>query len=92
MSQEELTKPSVDKLFKNQGVYNGLIAVCLLYGLYISKDTELVALFLIFGLQAVFSFIRVITFTNVTENALRDIRNQAFERLVFMPMDFFNQT
>ncbi|CQR24088.1 integral membrane protein [Streptococcus varani] len=48
MSQEELAKPSVDKLFKNQGVYNGLIAVCLLYGLYISKATELVALFLIF--------------------------------------------
>ncbi len=49
------------------------------------------SLFAIFGLQAIFSFIRVITFTNVTENALRDIRNQAFERLVFMPMDFFNR-
>jgi ABC-type multidrug transport system fused ATPase/permease subunit len=49
------------------------------------------ALFAIFGLQALFSFIRVITFTNVTENALRDIRNQAFSRLVFMPMDFFNR-
>jgi len=49
------------------------------------------ALFAIFGLQAVFSFVRVITFTNVTENALRDIRNQAFSRLVFMPMDFFNR-
>ena len=49
------------------------------------------ALFLIFGLQAIFSFVRVITFTNVTENALRDIRNQAFERLIFMPMDFFNR-
>ncbi len=50
-----------------------------------------IALFAIFGLQALFSFIRVITFTNVTENALRDIRNQAFNRLVFMPMDFFNR-
>jgi ABC-type multidrug transport system fused ATPase/permease subunit len=49
------------------------------------------ALFLIFGLQAIFSFVRVITFTNVTENTLRDIRNQAFERLILMPMDFFNR-
>jgi ABC-type multidrug transport system fused ATPase/permease subunit len=49
------------------------------------------ALFIVFGLQAVFSFIRVLTFTNVTENTLRDIRNRAFEQLVFMPMDYFNR-
>ncbi len=49
------------------------------------------ALFIVFGLQAVFSFVRVLTFTNVTENTLRDIRNRAFEQLVFMPMDYFNR-
>lgn len=49
------------------------------------------ALFIIFGLQAFFSFVRVLTFTNVTENTLRDIRNRAFEQLVFMPMDYFNK-
>ena len=49
------------------------------------------ALFVIFGLQAFFSFVRVLTFTNVTENTLRDIRNRAFEQLVFMPMDYFNR-
>jgi ABC-type multidrug transport system fused ATPase/permease subunit len=49
------------------------------------------ALFIIFGLQAFFSFVRVLTFTNVTENTLRDIRNRAFEQLVFMPMDYFNR-
>lgn len=48
------------------------------------------ALFTIFGLQAIFSFVRVITFTNVTENTLRDIRNRAFEQLIYMPMDYFN--
>jgi ABC-type multidrug transport system fused ATPase/permease subunit len=32
-----------------------------------------------------------VIFTNVTENALRDIRKDAFERLIYMPMDFFNQ-
>jgi ABC-type multidrug transport system fused ATPase/permease subunit len=35
--------------------------------------------------------VRVLTFTNVTENTLRDIRNRAFEQLVFMPMDYFNR-
>jgi ABC-type multidrug transport system fused ATPase/permease subunit len=49
------------------------------------------ALFLLFGFQALFSFFRVVLFTNVTENTLRDIRNDAFSRLIYMPMDFFNQ-
>lgn len=48
-------------------------------------------LFVLFGVQAIFSFFRVIIFTNVTENALRDIRKTAFERLIYMSMDFFNQ-
>lgn len=48
------------------------------------------ALFVLFGIQAVFSFFRVIIFTNVTENALKDIRKDAFMRLIYMPMDFFN--
>jgi ABC-type multidrug transport system fused ATPase/permease subunit len=49
------------------------------------------ALFIMFGVQAVFSFLRVVIFTNVTENALRDLRNESFEKLVYMPMDFFNK-
>lgn len=49
------------------------------------------ALFVLFAVQAIFSFFRVVIFTNVTENTLRDIRKDAFERLVYMPMDFFNQ-
>jgi ABC-type multidrug transport system fused ATPase/permease subunit len=50
-----------------------------------------IALFLLFGFQAIFSFFRVVIFTNVTENALKDIRKDAFSRLIFMPMNFFNQ-
>jgi ABC-type multidrug transport system fused ATPase/permease subunit len=49
------------------------------------------ALFILFGVQALFSFFRVVIFNNVTENSLRDLRNDAFSKLVFMPMDFFNQ-
>jgi len=47
-------------------------------------------LFILFGFQALFSFLRVVIFNNVTENALRDLRNTAFERMVFMPMNFFD--
>lgn len=48
-------------------------------------------LFILFGVQSVFSYFRVVIFTNVTENALRDIRHSAFSRLIHMPMDYFNQ-
>ena len=48
------------------------------------------ALFILFGVQALFSFFRVVIFNNVTENSLRDLRNDAFSKMVFMPMDFFN--
>jgi len=47
-------------------------------------------LLILFIAQAIFSYFRVILFTNVTENALRDLRNDAFQKLVYLPMDFFN--
>jgi ABC-type multidrug transport system fused ATPase/permease subunit len=48
-------------------------------------------LFLLFAAQSLFSYFRVVIFTNVTENVLRDIRKAAFSKLIYMPMDFFNQ-
>ncbi len=48
-------------------------------------------LFILFFAQSLFSYFRVVIFTNVTENALRDLRKHAFERLIYMPMDFFNR-
>ncbi len=49
------------------------------------------SLFILFFAQAFFSYFRVVIFTNVTENAMRDLRSAAFQKLVYMPMDFFNQ-
>lgn len=53
-------------------------------------NTVAFVLLILFVAQSVFSFFRVILFTNVTENALRDMKNDAFQKLVYMPMDFFN--
>lgn len=50
-----------------------------------------IALFIMFALQALFGFFRIVIFTNVTESSLRDIRKDAFQRLIYMPMDFFNK-
>lgn len=50
-----------------------------------------VALFILFGLQSFFSFFRIVLFTKVTENTLADLRYAAFDRLLHMPLDFFNR-
>jgi ABC-type multidrug transport system fused ATPase/permease subunit len=78
------------KLLGNSGQVQNSSDAIKLISLDTINDVAL-ALFVLFGLQALFSFFRVIIFTNVTENALRDVRKDAFSRLVYMPMDFFNK-
>ena len=56
-----------------------------------SVNSIALALFIMFGIQAFAGFFRIILFTNVTEKTLRDVRADAFKRLVHMPMDFFNK-
>lgn len=48
-------------------------------------------LLILFAIQAVFSFFRVVTFTNFTENMLASLRKAAYEKLIQMPMTFFSQ-
>lgn len=49
IDKEELQRPNLNVLFKNQGVYNGLIGVGLLYGGFLSKNSkEIVEMLLIY--------------------------------------------
>ena len=49
ISKEELKRLNLNTLFKNQGVYNGLLGVALLYGSFISKNPkEIVGMLLVY--------------------------------------------
>ena len=49
IDKEELKRQNLNTLFKNQGVYNGLIGVGLLYGTFFSKNPkEIVGMLLIY--------------------------------------------
>jgi ABC-type multidrug transport system fused ATPase/permease subunit len=54
-------------------------------------NTLALLLLILFILQSVFSFFRIVLFTKVTENTMRDIRKDAFSKLIYMPMNFFNK-
>ena len=46
MEEEELSRPSVTLLFKNQGVYNGLIGVLILISIFVVPSTTWLVLLL----------------------------------------------
>ena len=49
IDKEELKRPNLNILFKNQGVYNGLLGVALLYGSFMSKNPkEIVGMLLVY--------------------------------------------
>lgn len=54
-------------------------------------STIVVILFLIFGVQSVFSFLRIYTGAIVTESVLCDVRQTAYSRLITLPINFFNR-
>lgn len=54
-------------------------------------STAALALFILFGIQAVFSFFKIIVFNDFTERIMRDIRKDAFDRLINKPIAFFHK-
>ena len=49
IEKEELQRPNLNVLFKNQGVYNGLLGVALLYGTFIaSNQKEIIEMLLVY--------------------------------------------
>lgn len=48
MGKEELERPSVNTLFKNQGVYNGLIAVLIIVALFILPSIQWLILLMVY--------------------------------------------
>lgn len=51
----------------------------------------LIAMLVVFAIQAVFSFFRIVIFSQVTEKVLRDLKQKAFDKLTSLPMNFFNK-
>lgn len=54
-------------------------------------NTIIVVMLFVFAAQAIFSFFRIVIFTNVTEKALKNLKETAFKKLVFLPLDFYNR-
>ncbi len=50
-----------------------------------------VILLIVFAVQAIASYFRVVLFVSVTENILASLRQSAYNKLISMPMSFFSE-
>ena len=50
-----------------------------------------IALLVLFALQAIFSYFRIVLFVNVTEKTLAVIRQETYAHLIKLPMNFFSK-
>ena len=50
-----------------------------------------IALLVLFALQAIFSYLRIVLFVNVTEKTLAVIRQETYAHLIKLPMNFFSK-
>ncbi len=58
---------------------------------YFSINTITILLFVVLVFQSLFSFLRIYFFTKISESAVADIRQALFERLIRLPMYFFEK-
>lgn len=57
-----------------------------------AANTVGIQLIILFTFQAIFSFFRVLTFSQATENMLAKLRQESFSRLLRMPMTYFSKS
>jgi ATP-binding cassette subfamily B protein len=55
-----------------------------------SINEVVVALLLILFAQSIFSFIRVYTFSIVSERGMADVRKSVYQKIIWLPMSFFD--
>lgn len=56
-----------------------------------SINGVVIALIAVLFIQAIFSFIRVYTFSYVSERALADLRRTLYQKIIWLPLRFFDQ-
>ncbi len=76
---------------------SGNQAVEKLQGLFKSSQNftlnEVTAIFIVLLLlQAIFSFLRVYTFTRVSEQSMRDLRKELYTKIITLPITFFEKS
>lgn len=55
-----------------------------------NSTSVVVLLFIVFGANALFSFLRVYIGSKVTENVLADIRQDVYKKMITLPMNYYN--
>ena len=54
-------------------------------------NTIAIYLFILFGVQAIFSYFRIVLFVNVTAKAIAQLRIDSFTNLIKLPVTFFSE-
>ncbi len=74
------------------GAKEGQEAIFTIEGIDLTNlNVIIMVMLIVFAAQAVFSFFRIFIFTNVTEKSLKGLKLAAFEKLIVLPLDFYNR-
>ena len=81
----------------SSGMMGGNIAIQKLQNIFSSSQNltlnEVTLLFIcLLVLQAAFSFLRVYTFTQVSEKSMRDLRKELYTKIITLPITFFEKS
>ncbi len=58
--------------------------------IFITINQAGIALMVLLLIQGIFSFVRVYTFTLVSEKGIADLRKKVYERIIWLPLSFFD--